>query len=133
MKALREIGEEIRTQDNAGTSHPIFAVQQKVRDYGYGREYCDGVVWINGDGDEAASGDTTGCERTYFRDRWEFVTACFTRVAAQRYIDENQHNLKEPRIYVYSAYRNREWQEIREALAADKASNPTPPDIPSRE
>ncbi len=121
MQTLQEIGEEIRTQDNAGTTHPIFAVQQKIRDYGYHRERGEGRVWINEDGDEPADGDTTGCEMVYYRDRWEFITACFTRVAAQRYIDENQHNLKEPRIYVYSAHRNLEWRRIRDALAAEEA------------
>ena len=47
---------------------------------------------------------------------FEFVQACFTEAAAQQYIDENKHNLKKPRIYVYSGDRNREWQAVRKHL-----------------
>jgi hypothetical protein len=48
---------------------------------------------------------------------WEFVTPCFTEAAALRYIEQNRHNLNDPRIYVYSAVGNREWIEAREFIA----------------
>jgi len=54
--------------------------------------------------------------RTGFRWRWEFVQAFFTRQAAEEYLQSQAHNLGEARVYVESAYRNREWQRLRELL-----------------
>jgi len=53
--------------------------------------------------------ESRGWERVGYIDRWRFVVACFTREAAERYIEENRHNLTEPRVWVWSAHRNREW------------------------
>ncbi len=107
---LSKIGEEIRTQDNLGTSHPMFGVQEYVRDYGFTPDYTDKYEWRNSDGEPVDDDDHDARERVYYKERWEFVTMCFTRVAAQQYIDANRHNLVEPRIYVYSACGNQEWQ-----------------------
>lgn len=51
-----------------------------------------------------------------YRDIWVNVQPFFTRVGAEAYLEINGHNLKEPRIYVESAYRNAEWQAIRKFL-----------------
>lgn len=45
-----------------------------------------------------------------------FVTCCFTAKGCEDYIAANGHNLKKPRIYVESGYRNREWEIMREFL-----------------
>jgi hypothetical protein len=45
--ALKRIRTNLRTQDNRATSWPMFAVQQKRRDYGYDPDYSDHVVWID--------------------------------------------------------------------------------------
>jgi hypothetical protein len=45
--ALKRIRTNLRTQDNRATSWPMFAVQQKRRDYGYDPNYSDHVVWID--------------------------------------------------------------------------------------
>ena len=55
-------------------------------------------------------------EQVFYVERWEFVTGCFSRAGAQAYIDANNHNLREPRIYAATLYRNREMIAIREAL-----------------
>jgi hypothetical protein len=65
--------------------------------------------------------DDSSCARfnvtyTSYVDRWTFVTACFTNKEAERYIEENRHNLKEPRVFVASGYRNKEWIALRAAL-----------------
>lgn len=69
--------------------------------------------------------DPDNYERREYILRPVFQTACFTEKAAQDYIDCNGHNIfgreyKEPRIYVASGWRNKEWQQIRELLI-DKA------------
>ncbi len=134
---LRVLGERIRTQDNLATTVPIFAVQQRIRDYG-SDDNGDGYEWRNADGDwEKASPrkareldalaedaeETPGWVRSYYRDRWEFVTACLTRVGCEDYIRLNGHNLCDPRVYVYSGFRNEEWKSLRAALGN---STPTP-------
>lgn len=130
-----EIGEQLRTQDNAGTADPIFVVQQCERIYGMDFERFDGkYVWMTEDGDAEADADeakeldakeengdpTPGWERVGYIDRWEFVQPFFTMAAAERYIDENRHNLTDPRIYVDSAHINREWIEVRKLLGGDE-------------
>lgn len=100
---LREMGERLRTQDNLATAHPIFLVEQQRRIYGVDSDHTDDFEWLEG-------------ESVGYTMIWEFVTCCFSQVAAQSYIDANRHNLKEPRIYVASAYRNPEWIAVRKRL-----------------
>lgn len=140
---LANLGHLLRTQDNRITAHPMFAVQQKVIDYGYDEEYGDVYEWINPAEDfrEADPVEHTeldrkddNCEpigswrKLYYKERWEFVTACFTEKGCKDYIKANGYNLKEPRIYVYSGYRNQEWIYLREAMQAqaDEQHNPSP-------
>lgn len=140
MQGLKEIGREIATQDNACTSNPIFAVQQKKRILGIDPDYSDNHAWVDDYGDyhvyypgeeefekaereyENTGDEPHGWSRTAYLDTWEFVTACFTRKGCEDYIRQNGHNLTEPRIYVYSAYRNYEWQAVRDFL--QKEPNP---------
>ena len=49
---------------------------------------------------------------------WVFATACFTEQGCKDYLAANGHNLKSPRVYVYSGYRNAEWIALRAALKA---------------
>ena len=81
---------------------------------------CDTVVLCDGqevdEEDVKQLDDSDEWERVGFIDIYEFVTPCFTQKAADEYIAGNKHNLTDPRVYVESAHRNREWQYIREAL-----------------
>lgn len=54
--------------------------------------------------------------KCYYKDDYVFVTSHFTEAAALRYIEENSHNLNEPRTFVTSQYRCYEWNALREAL-----------------
>ena len=126
------IREALNTQDNRITVEPIFAVQQRVReptneDNAVGWEWRNrGGDWEKADDDKAAildaqaeeGSETGGWVRVFYRDRWEFVTACFTQRGCEAYIAINGHNLRDPRIYVYSGFRNAEWQTIRAYLRA---------------
>jgi len=124
------IGKRLATQDNMATAHPIFVVEQKKRIYGFDPSYVDAgdehIVWIECDDfsevrdyeerkdleDEyqETGRERDGYSRTVFQDHWEWVQPFFTREAAELYIAQNKHNLKSPRVYCHSAYRNREWQ-----------------------
>lgn len=125
---LGDIAAELRTQDNAITADPIFTVQQKERIY---RVDSDDFTWLETDDYneiEPAEAEVLervyrrtgtepdGCERVGYVDRWVFVQPFFTRKGAEHYIKINGHNLKSPRIYVESAFRNTEWQRVRAAL-----------------
>jgi hypothetical protein len=120
----------LHTQDNRATQHPVFVVQQRRRICGVDDGYTDDFVWMDEEWDEvhdpelieqldvASSLDPPkGYTRIGYLDIWEFVTACFTEQGCKDYIEVNGHNLREPRIYVESAHRNREWQAVRALLA----------------
>jgi len=130
---LRDIGELLRTQNNRITDSPIFIVQQKrayVAAEGYDHDRIEWRESENGDYMEAsplrssrleAIFDRTGDEpngwrRFAMKDRWEFVTACFTEQGCKDYIASNVHNLNEPRIYADGSYRNEEYRAVRKWL-----------------
>lgn len=133
---LRTIAEQLRTQDNAITENPIFMVQQRRRLYGYNsdeysQEGCSsGVQWFNDDNDEASESqhkqlqkywrehhdEPDGWRRVGFIDLWENAQPFLTRCAADRYITENRHNLRAPRVFVESGYRNKEWAFLRDFI-----------------
>lgn len=130
---INKIGELIRTQDNRFTSHPLFVVEKKVVDAGYEDGYADFYQWVDfendyyeADEEEAAHLDAmlahdpeslpTGWAKIGCKIRWEFVTCCFTEQGCKDFLKVNGHNVGESRIYVYSGWRNYEWQDVREAL-----------------
>lgn len=124
MFEMEQIGERLRTQDGRITQDPIFAVEQKKRIWGMDPDGDEAnVVWLDSDCEVVTEsfakrhgGEAEGFTRTAFIEIWEFVSPFFTEAAAQRYIAENSHNLKSPRIYAHSAYRNREFIAIRKHL-----------------
>lgn len=130
---LVKIGRLISTQDNRITDQPIFAVQQKRRVWGLDPEEHS-FAWVNVDsGAELTEGqhfddleaeyDETAEEpgnwrRVGYIDIWEFVTACFTEQGCKDFLALEGHNLKEPRIYAYGSFRNKEYRAVRTWLLA---------------
>lgn len=130
---LREIGNEIATQDNAGTEYPLFCVYQKQDvvvsiDHDYDR-----IEFFDEDHEEADEGQKPLLEKLYelgeLPGGWNryaikeidvFVTACFTRKRCEDYLRANSHNLNKPFVYVNSLYRNQEMIELREFLLSHK-------------
>jgi hypothetical protein len=124
----------LHTQDNRITESPIFVVQQKVRDCGFEDGYSDKAVWVDDEGEDLSETRSQRLEalhdwgrkyrrkaripyrRVGIRDRWEFVTACFTEQGCKDYIKVNGHKLKETRIYAETGYRNWEYQAVRKFL-----------------
>jgi hypothetical protein len=122
----------LRTQDNRGTAHPVFVVQQRQRICGVDDGYTEEFVWMDQEWNEVHDPElieqlesagqldsTKGYTRIGYLDIWEFVTACFTEQGCKDYIALNGHNLREPRIYVESAHRNHEWQAVRALLGKE--------------
>ena len=97
---------------------------------------CELAMWLEDEYQETyrVPGDYY---RLYYRDRWQHVMPFFTERAANRYIEENKHNLagrtgnpEHVRVYVESGYRNKEWEAIRELLMAlETVPGPTNPDL----
>lgn len=129
---METIGKRLLTQNNRITQDPIFLVQEKKREWGVDPGYTDLFTWIHDEDcdqvspqkmralekkfDETGDDNPKGYRRVGYTERWEYVQACFTEAAAQLYIDENRHNLHEPRIYAASGYRNKEWIAVRAYL-----------------
>lgn len=130
---LRQMSENLKTQDNAGTADPMFVVFQKQLVAGFESGYEDFWIWVSDDnGDyEEADADTavvlkrlfdagdpliiggrtyrrTGC--TYIE---KFCAAFFTQKGADDYLAWNGHNLTQPYIYVHGMYRNAEMIAVR--------------------
>lgn len=131
--AIDAIGDRLRTQDNQCTADPVFVVQTRRRLYGVDPQYAVSdvdIAWTDGEceasGDERAEleaeyqksrKEPEGWHRTGFLDIWDFVAACFTDAAAKAFIESNRHRMRDPRVFVDSAYRNFEWQAIAAHLA----------------
>lgn len=69
--------------------------------------------------------DPDDWEKRYIKFIDKFENAFFIRQNAENYIANNSHRFQDAYIYVESAYRNSEWQAIRELLiaAAEKEKN----------
>ena len=130
---IEELCKNLHEQDNLGTNLPQYIVQTKERLYHYDDGSGD-YVWVDNDFNEADKEKESelddqddfclseenckeGWHKTYYKDIWHNKQPFFTRIAAQRYIDCNGHNLggrENCRIYVESGYRNDEWLMLRE-------------------
>ena len=60
--------------------------------------------------------------RAWEHETWVDVQPFFTEQGAEDYLAINRHNLRLPRIYVKSAYRNVEWQYVRDELIPTMAA-----------
>lgn len=112
---LIELGMELCQQDNRITSNPLWQVQEQ-RKVWVGREHGEHSQWVDSSGEICDEDDSERVDEVFYTLRWQFVTAHLTERAAQRYIDENLHNLTNPRIFVSSQYRCHEFNELVEIL-----------------
>ena len=123
---LVAIAKRMKGQDNRITANPIFLVQQQRRVYGIMRGRTDNFVWLHNGREytdeekdkyiEECEPGGEGWEHVGYIDEWVFVQPFFSNKGAEAYVASNRHNLNNPRVYVDSAYRNKEWQAVREVL-----------------
>ncbi|MBC6988984.1 hypothetical protein [Hymenobacter sp. BT491] len=131
--SIDAISHRVRTQSNWHiTSDPQYLVRRKERIYGLSFEYAPQTTWINiEEGEEAAQGTINLLEARYQRDgtdetanyrrvgyaeRDEHIQSFFTEEAAREFMKRNEHRYGPMHLYVDSAYRNHEWQAVREHL-----------------
>lgn len=124
---LRELSRRLRTQNNCCTQDPVYLVHEQRRVYGLDPAYCDSVVWVDSDGDEATGEEYAqfeahydehlkepdGWYRTGYQDTWVVVQTFLTEQGAKDYIASNRHRHRgELQIYVESLHRNPEMQLV---------------------
>lgn len=132
--AHRDMSDEASNY-RAITYYPIFCVQSSDRVYGvdpnyswkdlrthyiYDSEDFDSIQEIYdlyGDADEV---DEDDIDVAYSAIIWKDINSHFTRESAERYIEENRHNLNSPRIYVKSMNRCKEMTGLVDAIIDGK-------------
>jgi len=137
VATIERLEHELRTQDNCCTAHPIFMVQERRRQYGLDLDYCerrcflysdDSDIEVNEESDPVrfaafrdgrfGDDDPEAWTETGYVDNWHNIQPFLTRAAAQEYIDTQHHRHRPLQIYVDSAYRNPEWQLLRELFGS---------------
>ena len=120
--------------DSHCTAHPIYIVQSLQCEYGGDPDFgIDGFVWVV-DGtdytrdelikafvqgvDDSEIPDFSDAEKVCYRERWEYVSAHFTREAAMAYIDRKRHDHRGMRICVESQVHAHEFNALVEALVS---------------
>lgn len=148
---LADLANELNTQDNRITSHPLFIVEQEKRIYGMNGEQCDDLeyIWVYSEDseytcepdevcdqiredcendpdlgilnlhDEEIDPEEWGYEQWFYVTEMEFKSAHLTERAANLYITQNSHRMRNPRTFVTSQYRCHEWNMVREHLMTD--------------
>jgi len=117
IEELKRLVDELLTQDNLATANPLYCVQQKRRIEGIDSDYDPEFAWWTEDfdGGPYSDGDVRAEileEKPDDTSFWEFVCAHLTMKAAEKYIELNQHNLHESRVYVTSQYRCHEFNDF---------------------
>lgn len=135
---LKQLAENIKTQDSRSTSSPLFCVYDigyVVHDDDYSSSFDTEEVWVDDEGNSFSKNDgefkaletlCDGNEITVDGTRYNkicrsliprFVTACFTEAGANDYLDADGHNLNRPYIHVHSLNRNAEMIGLRNHLS----------------
>lgn len=131
---LSDLAQKLREQDNLCTASPIYCIQEHQQVVGIDPDYTDNIGFFScEDGRQAEGKELEGLEARYDEDfevpegwnragydwRWQYTGLSFlTHDAAHGYVANNKHRHEdEIRVYVDSAYRNREMKEVRRLLA----------------
>ena len=145
------LSQQLHTQDNRCTSHPIFQVRD-VKQVPCLPENADDTHWWDADGylvldeeliktleeegkwtsynsvvleleDSQFSGTYT---RTHTKTLRQVVATFFTQQAADAWKEQNWHRHSSLEIYIDSGFRNPEWQAIRDFLMSLTPAPVTP-------
>lgn len=120
------------------TRDAIFIVQKRDRIFGIDPDYGgdDNYIWVNRDKDIDEADDRTalrldildnagrdipgGWERLYWVERWSYVSAHFTREAAEAYIARKKHDHEALRVYVECQIYCNEFNAVVDAILDGK-------------
>lgn len=139
---LRNLSKELKTQDNRITANPVFCVYEKK--IVFVPDDCgDHINWFDNEGSILSKKDIKKIIKEYLKDNkdssildeedileeLEYRKASyniedvkvsgqsyFTEKAAQKHIDQNHYHYKEPFVFAESAWRNYEFQKLREII-----------------
>lgn len=139
IEFLRNLAQQLQTQDNAYTASPNYCIQEHVQEVGIDMDYAQNEGWFNHDDEYQQADDKKAKALDRYYDRygkepegwtklgytwkWKYTGINFlTHDAAHAYASSNQHRHKnELRVYVDSHYRNHEMREVRRLLAGPVA------------
>jgi hypothetical protein len=117
------------------TRNPLFIVEKRERVYGFDGDYSDQYEWHNSDDPEYKADkrtatrldklddggrDTAPWKKVYYEDRWEFVSAHFTKEAAEAYVRRKHHDYIELRVFVECQIYCWEFNAIIDGLLAGR-------------
>jgi len=138
---IKELIENLKTQDNYITSDPIYTVQKLKKIYGLDLDYGEYYDWINNENDFYVADSklkaeldrayilnrssftyddeiiiVNGWEKSFFYAEWETIETFLTEKSAKDYIELHKHRYpdSELKMFVASGYRNPEMRAIRE-------------------
>lgn len=141
IEFLRNLAQQLQTQDNAYTASPNYCIQEHQLFCGIDEDYGGTIGWFSEEArfpEEPTSRKHRALERYYdrygkepigwtrcgYEFRWRHTGVCFlTYEAAHAYVagrGRRQHE-NEIRVYVDSHYRNHEMREVRRLLAGPVA------------
>lgn len=133
------LSQQLHTQDNRCTSHPIFQVRDTKQVVCFA-DQSDATHWWDAEGDAVLDeelikrledadpwgsyesikleGDEAGVEytRSHTKTLRQVVAVFFTQQAADAWVKANEHRHNSLEIYIDSGFRNPEWQAIRDFL-----------------
>ena len=132
---ITELKKELETQNNSGTSNPLFVVYDIER-IPTTSDYSDLKGWVmNGeeytdeelkeyliDNEEAVDDNWKEKAETYDAYEWYYVerprlqNVFLTRKSAEDFIKQNHYHFSKPYVYVISMWRNYELAELRELI-----------------
>ena len=135
-ESLLEISQEMNTQNNRSTAHPLFVIQVDKKQYGaegwcdeaerkedYDHEdFCESCAQLAEDNDEALPDYCENCAPEMFVwYKWEKAFdlqagVFFTAKACDEHIRCNDYHYSNPRSYAISAWRNYEMQDTMKFL-----------------
>jgi hypothetical protein len=123
---LRQIGHQLRTQDNRCAANPIFQVRGLMRYYGIDPSWTDDPVWIDTedgavevDPPEDPGNPGEFIIQVGYLDVWEVLMVAFTEEGCKKHLELNGHNYRRYRkveIYADNIKRCPEMFAIREFL-----------------
>lgn len=136
IEFLRNLAQQLQTQDNAYTASPNYCIQEHVLICGIDEDYGGKVGWFAEEATEPLDESTrkyraleryydkhgrepNGWTRCGYEYRWRYTGMSFlTHEAAHAYVAQCGYRHTSPiRVYVDSHYRNHEMREVRRLLA----------------
>lgn len=125
---LKSLANEIRTQDNRHTAAPYFFACEEVKEYPTDPDFdYDRILYYDKFGQDWNSLEELlhnepnhkdwDITKIYLKKHYEVSNVFLTERAYKEHTSVNGHNLKEPRSFVFHAFRNSELRDLFKAIS----------------